>query len=64
MRPARGVHRAVLLEKGVEAAAAVVTYDSGGGVSPERTFTADRPFLFAIRDRGTGSPFGRALAPS
>lgn len=55
-------------EKGVEAAAAtaVVVYDSGGGIFPDTTFTADRPFLFAIRDHGTDSLLwlGRVLTPS
>ncbi|MCY0987251.1 serpin family protein [Nannocystis sp. ILAH1] len=54
-------------EKGVEAAAAtaIVTFDSSGGIFAETAFTADRPFLFAIRDRGTDSLlwFGRVLTP-
>lgn len=56
-------------EKGVEAAAAsaVVIYDTGDpGFNPEVDFVADRPFLFAIRDRGTDSLlfFGQVLDPS
>jgi serpin B len=55
-------------EKGVEAAAAtaIVVNDSDGGIFPDVTFAADRPFLFAIRDRGTDSLlwFGRVLTPS
>lgn len=54
-------------EKGIEAAAAtaVVIFDSGDP-GPEVFFTADRPFLFAVRDRGTDSLlfFGRVLDPS
>lgn len=55
-------------EKGVEAAAAtaIVLHDTDGGLFPEESFTADRPFLFAIRDRGTDSLLwlGRVLDPS
>ena len=55
-------------EKGVEAAAAsaIVLEDSGGGIFPEDTFTADRPFYFAIRDLETDSTlfFGRVLDPT
>lgn len=54
-------------EKGIEAAAAsaVVVFDSGDP-GPEAFFTADRPFLFAVRDRGTDSLLflGRVLDPS
>ena len=54
-------------EKGVEAAAAaaVVLFDSGDP-GADVSFTADRPFLFAIRDRGTDSLLflGRVLDPS
>lgn len=54
-------------EKGVEAAAAaavVITDTDEGG--PEEYFVADRPFLFAIRDRGTDSLLflGRVLDPA
>ncbi|WAS89669.1 serpin family protein [Nannocystis punicea] len=55
-------------EKGVEAAAAtaIVLYDTEGGIGADQSFTADRPFLFAIRDRGTDTLlwFGRVLDPS
>lgn len=55
-------------EKGVEAAAAsaIVLEDSGGGIFAEDTFTADRPFYFAIRDLETDSTlfFGRVLDPT
>lgn len=57
-------------EKGVEAAAAsaVVIEDSDGGspVDPEAAFIADRPFVFAIRDRGTDSLLflGQVFDPS
>lgn len=65
-----GVYHNVFIsvdEKGVEAAAAtaVVIFDSGGP-GPEASFIADRPFLFAIRDRGTDSLlfFGSVVDPS
>lgn len=54
-------------EKGVEAAAAsaVVVFDSGDP-GAGASFVADRPFVFAIRDRGTDSLLflGRVLDPS
>lgn len=56
-----------LNEKGVEAAAAtaVVMTDSAAPL-PTATFTADRPFFFLIRDRGTGAVLflGRLMDPS
>ncbi len=65
-----GVYHDVFIavdEKGVEAAAAtaVVVNDSGGPVV-DNSLTADRPFLFAIRDRGTDSLlfFGQVVDPS
>jgi serpin B len=42
-------------EKGTEAAAATAVVMTRGLASDEVTFRADRPFLFAIRDRQTGS---------
>ncbi|PCC75039.1 serpin B [Nannocystis exedens] len=55
-------------EKGVEAAAAtaIVLQDTEASGGAEVSFTADRPFLFAIRDRGTDTLlwFGRVLDPS
>lgn len=52
------VHEAVVRvdEQGTEAAAATgVTYRSAR-VNPARTFTADRPFFFVIRDRRFDTP--------
>lgn len=55
-------------EKGIEAAAAsaVVLEDTESSFESEHTFTADRPFLFAVRDRDTDALlfFGRVLDPS
>jgi serpin B len=55
-----------LNELGVEAAAATAIVIEIVGVLPEATFTADRPFLFLIRDRTTGTIlfFGRVLNPA
>jgi serpin B len=54
-------------EKGTEAAAAtaIVFREVSIPSGPEVEFTADRPFLFLIRDRGTGTIlfFGRVLDP-
>ncbi len=48
------------------AATAIVIHDSDGGLFAEESFAADRPFLFAIRDRGTNTLLwlGRVLDPS
>ena len=53
-------------ELGTEAAAATAIVIEIVGVLPQRTFTADRPFLFLIRDRTTGTIlfFGRVLDPA
>jgi serpin B len=54
-------------EKGTEAAAVtVVGMDTGGGPSEICTVHADRPFLFALRDRETGAILflGRVVDPS
>lgn len=56
--------------KGVEAAAAsaviIEDTDGEGPVDPEVAFIADRPFLFAIRDRGTDALLflGQVVDPS
>jgi serpin B len=48
-----GVHQANIKidEKGTEAAAATVLWETAGGVS---SFNADKPFIFLIQDRDTG----------
>ncbi|MBA2315475.1 MAG: serpin family protein, partial [Chloroflexi bacterium] len=54
-------------EKGTEAAAVtVVGMDTGGGPPDTCTVRADRPFLFAIRDRETGAILfmGRVVDPA
>jgi serpin B len=54
-------------EKGTEAAAAtVVSMDVGGGPSDTCTVNANRPFLFALRDRETGAVLfmGRVVDPA
>jgi serpin B len=56
-------------EKGTEAAAATaVGMDTGGGPSPLKnvTFLLDHPFLFVLRDVGTGAVLfmGRVVDPS
>ena len=56
-----------LNEKGVEAAAATaVVMNDAALPPPPETFTADRPFLFLIRDRSTGAVLflGRLMDPS
>ncbi|MFH1279773.1 MAG: serpin family protein [Candidatus Eisenbacteria bacterium] len=56
-----------LNEKGVEAAAATaVVMNDTALPTPSETFTADRPFLFLIRDRSTGAVLflGRLMDPS
>ncbi|MFH1679206.1 MAG: serpin family protein [Candidatus Eisenbacteria bacterium] len=53
-------------EKGTEAAAATAVVIRESAVLPDHTFTADRPFLFLIRDRATGEILflGRVTDPS
>lgn len=54
-------------EKGTEAAAATAVEMATGGGAPEWiTLKVDRPFLFALRDRGTGAVLflGRVMDPS
>jgi serpin B len=56
-------------EKGTEAAAATaVGVDTGGGPSPLKTvtFRLNHPFLFVLRDVGTGAVLfmGRVVDPS
>jgi serpin B len=57
----------VVAEEGTEAAAvtAAVTEASGLHATPRRAFRADHPFLFLIRERGTGSVLflGRVANP-
>ena len=54
-------------EEGTEAAAATGVPMPGGVEEPEQRFTfrADRPFLFVIRDTGSGTPLfvGRIVNP-
>jgi serpin B len=53
-------------ELGTEAAAATAIIIETVGILPPRVFTANRPFLFLIRDRTTGAIlfFGRVLNPA
>ncbi|MBM3321516.1 MAG: serpin family protein [Candidatus Eisenbacteria bacterium] len=53
-------------EKGAEAAAATAIVIRESAVPADHTFRADRPFLFLIRDRGTGEILflGRVTDPS
>jgi serpin B len=55
-------------EKGTEAAAATAVVMEGAGAAPSKPkeFNADHPFLFVLRDRGTGAILfmGRVDAPS
>lgn len=53
-------------EKGTEAAAATAVVVGTTSITPYELFTADRPFLFLIRDRVTGAIlfFGRVLNPA
>lgn len=65
----RVIHQANISvdEKGTEAAAVtVVGMDTGGGPPDVCTVRADRPFLFAVRDRDTGAILflGRVVDPS
>jgi len=59
-----GVHQAKIKvdEKGTEAAAATVLWETAGGSLP---FKADRPFIFLIQDRDTGLILfmGRVMDP-
>jgi serpin B len=63
------VHNAVIkvIEKGTEAAAATAVIGAGSAlpVGPVLDVKADRPFLFAIYDRGTNATLfqGRVLKP-
>jgi serpin B len=70
----RVIHQAFVdvTEGGTEAAAATASLlappapGPGGGRGPEAAFRADHPFLFLIRDRGTGAILfvGRVTDPS
>ena len=64
----RALHKTFidLNELGVEAAAATAIIIEIVGVLPSAVFAADRPFLFLIRDRTTGTIlfFGRVLNPA
>jgi serpin B len=53
-------------EKGTEAAAATAIGDSAGSAGPDTTIRIDRPFLWFIRDRETGTVLfmGRVMDPS
>jgi serpin B len=61
------VHKAFVRvdEKGTEAAAATAVMMAGGGRPKYQQFTADRPFVFLIRDKKTGSILfmGRVVNP-
>lgn len=61
------VHKAFVAvdEKGTEAAAATITIMGAGAMPYDVSLIVDRPFIFVIRDLGTGQIlfFGRVLNP-